>query len=179
MSIENNNNSWTLDKKKLLDDLVINIVRKFWIEKSKVIELINKETILWLDWLKKELINQNNKLDNSDLEKLFFTINWAHELIKNYSKIEIKTLKEDVEKIINIEDFKNRLEEYLPANLLQKAKNPNNIHEHILGFALWSTNSILTTIEYLYKIWKWIIQTPYHIYMILLWKAKTDSFNNI
>jgi hypothetical protein len=57
-------------------------------------------------------------------------------LITNSSKIEIKTLKEDVEKSINIDEFKNSLENYLPPNLIEKAKNANKPHEHILGFAL-------------------------------------------
>ncbi len=180
MNIEkNNNNPWILDKKKLLDELAIDIANKFWIEKSKAKQLISEQTISWIEWLKTELINQTTKLDNKELEKLFFTIKWAHELISNLSKIEIKNLKADVEKTINIEEFKNKIEEYLPANLINKAKNPTNLHEHILGFALGSTNSILTTVEYLYKIWKWIVLAPYHIYMIITWKAETDSFKDI
>lgn len=179
MNIENNNNPWILEKKKLLDELAIDIANKFWIEKSKAKQLISEQTSSWIEWLKLELINQTKKLNNSELEKLFFIIKWAQELISNYSKIEIKSLKEDIEKSINIEEFKNKIEEYLPATLIIKAKNPNNLHEHILGFALWSTNSILTTLEYLYKIWKWIVLAPYHIYMIISWKAETDSFKDI
>jgi hypothetical protein len=52
------------------------------------------------------------------------------------SKLEIKTLKEDLEKSINIEDFQNNIKTYFPPKLINKALNPENPHEHILGFAL-------------------------------------------
>jgi hypothetical protein len=54
------------------------------------------------------------------------------DIIENFSKVEIKTLKEDVEKSINIEEFKNHIEDYLPPKLLEKAKNPKNINDNIL-----------------------------------------------
>lgn len=180
MSIEKNNiNPNILDKDKLLKQLAIDIANKFWIEKNKAEELIKNDTFKWLEWLKTELLNQTKSLNNSDLEKLFFTIKWAQELIENSSKIEIQLLKQDIEKSINIEEFKSKIEDYLPAKLLDKAKNPSAVHEHILGFALWSANSIFTTVEYLYQIWKWVLLAPYHIYLIITWKWESDSFKDI
>ena len=181
--IERNNlTPWAFDKKKLLDELAIDIANKFWIDKEKAEQLIKSETLVSLDSLKNELnkdIQEEEKLNNEDIEKLFFTLRWALEVIENSSKIEIKVLKDDIEKTINIEEFKKNLEDYLPPKLLEKAKNPTNPHEHILGFALGTTNSIITTTDILYKIWKWILQSPYHLYMIITWKAETDSFKNI
>ena len=184
MNIERNKiNPWILKEKKLLDSLAIEIAREFWMEKKEALLLLKIDISKWLDELKKEINKQNDwiskKLKNKELEKLFFTIKWALEVIEKSSKIEIKILKEDIEWAINIADFKNYLEDYLPIELLAKAKNPKNIHEHILGFALWTTNSIIKTIELLYKIWKWIITAPIDIYMIISWKAKTNSFKDI
>jgi len=183
MGIEKNNvNPWAFDKKKLLDELAIDIANKFWIEKEKAEQLIKTETLSSLDSLKKELINKEDKeskLDNKELEELFFTLKWALDVIENASKIEIKILKEDVEKSINIEEFKNHIEDYLPAKLIEKAKNPSKPHEHILWLALWTTNSIIATADILYKIWKGILQSPYHLYMIITGKWETDSFKNI
>lgn len=183
MSIEKNNTSpGAFDKKKLLDELAIDIAKRFWIEKKHAKELIKKETLLWIDTLKTELDRENNnekKLSKKDLENLFFTLKWALEVIENSSKIEIKVLKDDVEKSINIEDFKNHIEDYLPPKLISKAKNPQALHEHILGFALGTANSIFTTADILYQIWKWILQTPYHLYMIITWKWKTNSFKDV
>jgi hypothetical protein len=62
-------------------------------------------------------------------------------------------LKYDVEEqVLNIEDFKNPLEDYLPKRLVEKAKNPKNLHEHILGFTLGTANSIVTIVDVLYQI---------------------------
>ena len=187
MSIEKNNiNPWILDKKKLLNELANDIANKFWIDKEKAEKLIRSKTLVSLDSLKDELKNEldkewlkEKKLSDKQVEDLFFTLRWALDIIENFSKVEIKTLKEDVEKSINIEEFKNHIEDYLPPKLLEKAKNPKNINDNILWFALWTTNSIIATVDILYQIWKWILQSPYHLYMIITWKAKTDSFKNI
>ena len=183
MNIEKNNkNPWAFDEKKLLNELANDIAREFWIDKEKAEKLIKSETLVSLDSLKNELKQEKhneNNLNNKDLEKLFFTLKWALDVIEKSSKIEIKILKEDVEKSINIEEFKNHIEDYLPAKLIDKAKNPSNPHEHILWLALGTTNSLIATADILYKIWKGILQTPYHLYMIITWKAKTDSFKNI
>lgn len=182
MSLEKNNNQNKIDNKILLKELANDISSKFWIDKNKTESLIKSETIKDLDSLKTELQKNNEtdkKLNNKEVEKLFFSLKWAQEIIENSSKIEIKTLKEDIEKSIAIEDFKNHIEDYLPAKLLSKAKDPKNLHEHILWFALWTTNSIIATADILYQIWAWIIKAPYHIYMIISWKAKTESFKNI
>ena len=193
MSIEKNKlNAWILNKKDLEDKLAIEIARKFWMEKNKALLLLKTDISKWLEELKKEINKQEDeklkKFENKKLEDLFFTIKWALEIIEKISQIEIKILKDDIEWNyieqnnewkINISDFKNYIEDYLPPKLLIKAKNPNAIHEHILGFALWTTNSIIKTVEILYKIWKWILTTPIDLYMIITWKAKTDSFKNI
>lgn len=186
MSIEKENiNSWVLNekelknKKELLDKLAYNISIKYWIEKQRAIELIEKETINSIESLKHELENQEKKLDKKELEELFFSIKQAIELIKNISKVNIEKLKKDIESSNNIEDYKNVLEEYLPQKLVYKAKNAQKLEEHILWFALWSANSIISTWEFIYNIWKWIIQTPYHLYLIVTWKWEVKSFKDI
>ena len=183
MNIEKNNiNPWAFDKKKLLNELANDIANKFWIDKTKAEKLIKSETLASLDSLKVELnkeISKEKQLNNKELEKLFFTLKWALDVIEKSSKIEIKILKEDIEKTINIEEFKNHIEDFLPAELIKRAKNPWNPHEHILWLALWTANSLVATADILYKIWRGILQTPYHIYLIITWKAKSDSFKNI
>ena len=131
MTIEKNNiNPWTLDKKRLLDELAVDIANKFWMDKQKAIDLLKTDVTKWLKELKNEINKQDdenlNKLWDKKLEELFLTIKWALEVIEKSSKIEIKILKDDVEKIVKIEDFKNHIEDYLPPKLINKAKNPIN-----------------------------------------------------
>jgi hypothetical protein len=184
MNIEKEDiNPWILNQKRLLDELAIDIANKFWMDKQKAIDLLKTDISKWLQELKNEIQRwDNEKLKNlprKELEKLFFTLKGALEVIEKISKNEIQILKEDIEKNINIEDFINNIEDYLPPNLIKKAKDPKNIHEHILWFALWTTNSILKTVEILFLIWKWILQTPYHLYMIITWKWESNSFKDI
>lgn len=176
-------NTWILNEKRLLDELAIDIANRFWMDKQNAINLLKTNISKWLQELKNEIFKQDDEklknLPEKEIEKLFFTLKGALEVIEKISKNEIQILKEDIEKTIDIENFKNNIEDYLPPNLLKKAKDPKNIHEHILWFALWTTNSILKTVEILFKIWKWILQTPYHLYMIIAWKWETDSFKNV
>ncbi len=184
MNIENNKISpWTFDKKKMLDELAIDIANRFWIDKENAKKLIQSDTLDCITSLKKEITEINsdslNDIKEKELQKLFFTLKWALEVIENSSKIEIKTLKENIEKSLNIEEFKRHIEDYLPPKLILKAKNPKNPHEHVLWFALWTANSIIATADILYQIWAGLLKTPYHLYMIVTWKWKSDSFKNI
>lgn len=166
-----------LDKKMMLDNLANEISRKFKIEKIKAISLIKNETLEDINNLKKELKVEN--LNNKQLEELFLILKWAQEIIENVSKLEIKILKENIEKNVSIDDFVNIIEKKLPPKLLQKAKNPKNIHEHILWFSLGTSNSIISIIDTLYQIWAWIIKTPYHLYLVISWKWELKSWKNI
>lgn len=185
MSIEKNDKiNSKIDKQKLLKELAIDIANKFWIDKEKTEQLIKNETLISLDSLKNELKQEEsneNKLNDKKLEQLFFTLKWALELIENFAKLEIKVLKKDINNLdnIQIENFKNKIDDYLPAKLIKIAKNPTKPHEHILWLALGTANSIITTVDVLYKIWKWLLQSPYHLYLIISGKAKTNSFKNI
>jgi hypothetical protein len=57
--------------------------------------------------------------------------------------------------------------------------NPKTLHENILALSLWSINSIVAVIDMWYNLWKDIILTPYHIFLLVSWKAKTNDFKNI
>lgn len=185
MGIENKKTPqqpWIFDKKKLLSELAQDIANEFWIDKQKAQDLIQRDTTTSLEALKVEintLQTTGEELDLQEVEKLILTIKWAKEFIENSSKIDIKVLKDSVENKQEIEDFEKNIEKFLPKDLLQKAKNPKLPHEHVLWFALWTSNSIFTTADILYKIWSGILKTPYHIYMIVSWKGEVDSFKEI
>lgn len=184
MWIEQNNNSWKFDTKKLLDELLNDISKEYWIDKSSAEKLIKSKSINSLKTLKKELEESSlpdneKKLDNSKLEKLFFTISWAKEVIEKASRNKLNIIKEEIENVTNFEDFKNSLEDFLPADIIQLAKNPKNLHHQILWASLWVSNSLIKTVDILYQIWKWILKTPYDLYLIITWKGEYNWFKNI
>jgi hypothetical protein len=105
-------------------------------------------------------------------------LKWAQEVIEN-SKLEIMVLREDVEQSINIWNFKNIIEGHLPKALVEKAKDPKNLHEHILGFALWTANSFVAIIDMLYQIWAGIVKAPYHLYLVVSWKWEVEGSDDV
>lgn len=160
-----------INSQKLLEELSKDIAREFWIEQENTKKLLGADISKGLEDLKKEIQNSWDEklkaLDKKRVEKLFFTLKWALDVIEKSSKIEIKSLKEDMEKEINTQEFKSKIEDYLPKELVYRAQNAEKIHEHILWFALGTANSLYATADILYQIGKWILQTPYHLYMIL------------
>ena len=163
----------------LLNDLSQDIARDFWLKEKTIKELIEFKKDLSLDDLKSEISKsesiddyEKEKISNIDIEKmdkLVHTIKWAKEIIEKASNNELNVLKWELESW-NIENFKNTFEEYLDPKLVKDAKEWGSFHKNLLWLALWSWNTIYTTVESLYKIWKWIIKAPLDLYLILSWK---------
>ncbi len=185
MSLEKVNNfeKGSEKSKILLEELSNEISKKYWIEKQETQKLIKLDTSKWIDSLKNELRESWNiyfeNLKANEQEKLFLILKWAQESIEQQTHIEVLTLKEDIEQNIDVNKIKNNIEDFLPEKLLQTAKNPKLPHEHILWFTLWTANTLVAWIDWLYQVWKWIIQSPYHIYLIIKWEAELKSSKNI
>ena len=178
---------YELDNEVFNNEIIKDISNEFWLDKDRIKELIDIDTKEWLDALKAEISRKNEllsdvewkKISPEDIEKLAYVIEWARKLLEKESAIEIKVLKNDIENINNVDLCNKNLEKYLPDNLLNKAKNPVLLHEHILGFALWTWWTIATTVEALWSIWKWIVKSPYDIYMIVSWKWECEKKKKI
>lgn len=176
-------NVWILkekEKKDLEEKIAVEISKKYNIEKKEALRLIRSETLESLDSLRSQIDNSDekklNKLPKKELENLFLTLKWAQEIIWNLSQLELVILKEELENTIIT---KNILEDYLPKKLVDRAKNPEKLHEHILGFSLWTANSIIAIVDTLYQIWAGIIKAPYHIYLVISWKAEIEWYDEI
>lgn len=183
--MESNNrqpqNPWAFDKKKLLEELAYDIALKYHIDQSEAEKIISQETMKSLADFKNELnetIGQSETLTKKEIEELYNTLKGAQEVVAESAKLEIKDLKESLSQS-ELDNIKRNLESYLPKDLVSKAKNPQLLHEHVLGFALWSANSIYITTDILYQIGSGILKTPYHLYMIVSGKWESDSFKNI
>ena len=163
------------ETKKLLRELAREISKKFWIDEELAIKLIESETSYNLELLKQEVKKED--ITDKEIEELLLTIKWAKELISKNSKEKVSILRWEIESLNNTSIFRNK--KLFPDNMLQKATSPANVHEHILWIALWSTKTIFSTTEALYKIWAWIVKSPYHIYLIISWKWEYDWFKNI
>lgn len=133
---------------------------------------LKKETkINWVENLKKELetnkhieVNDKNKilsLTAERLDNLYKAISWAEKL----------TQKEFIDELEIVQIWNNTsLSKKLFPKLYEKAVNPENKADQIMGFCLWWLDSCSTTIKFLFDIWAWVTLTPKHTYLIISWK---------
>lgn len=185
---KNINNPWILKEKELLDKLSNEISSNFSIS-DKLAKKLIYQTHLSLKELKNEIkVSFENKkkneknieeFDEKQLEKLFYSLEWAREIINNSSREDIKELKEIL--LENLDEFKNNeiLDKIFSKKILNSAHNPNNVSEHIMWASLWIVNSTFIIWELLYWLWIWIIKSIPDFILILKWKAELDSFKKI
>jgi len=179
-----------IDKNKFKSELKIDIARDFNLNEKIITKLIDLKTEISLDLLKSEIDNlqkskilSNNEkeslkqLTEEEKEKLFSVLRWYKELIENNSKNNLELLKNSIQNKTNIDKWD--FEKILPKNILTKLENPKSVWDEILWIAFWTANSIYTTTKFLYELWKNIIQAPYHIYLIVSWKAEYKIPENI
>lgn len=166
-------NNPEISTKVLLRELAQDIATEYHIQTASAEKLIQSNALKDREALQKELANNTEtaSLSTKQQEELFYTIQWAKEIIAEQTSIKIETLKDK----INIDKFTNDAESYFPTKLLKKAKNPQKPHEHVLWIALGSANSIIKTAQFCYEVWKWFVQTPYHIYLLVTKQAQMDT----
>lgn len=179
-------NTWILKEKELLEKLSLEISRNFSIS-DKLAKKLIYETHLSLEDLKIEINNLKNSEENLDyneqridVEKLYFSLKWAREIIESASKEEVKQLKDFLESKNNFNSEDSEfIKKLFSKKLIDKAKEPKNIWEHILWTSLWMLNSTLIIWELLYSLWLWIIKTVPDLISIINWDAKIDSIKKV
>ncbi len=160
-----------IDTKNLLEELAQKISQEFWVDKTKIKELISSKTLSNLEDLK---FNINDK------ENLLNVISWARDVISKASRKEIDLLKWKIDKKeYNPEKDIYISDKFIPKNLMRRARNPKNLWDNLIWASIWLINSSEEIIKVLYNIWAWIIKAPYHIYLIITWKRKYDKFKEI
>lgn len=161
----------------LLQSLAEQISSDFWIDISEVKELIASSTLWNLDDLKSWILG-NKTLNLSGLSSAITEAKWK---IEELSKHQIDTLKNSLDS----EKYSPDTHEYpaskniFPKNILQKAYYPQNFWDQFIGLWIGIFDSSEAIILFVYGLWKWILLTPYHIYLILSWKWEYDGFKNI
>ena len=189
-------NSWVLKQKELLEKLTNEISSNFSIPEKLAKKLIY-ETHLSLDGLRLELRKiEKKKGDNQEeesiddkkefndkVEKLFFILAWARELIWESSKTEIQKLKKILKKIWLNEDItfveSDLIKKIFSKKLVLKAKNPKNISDQIMWASLWITNSTIIITDVLYRVWKGFVTSVPDLISILSWRWEIESIKKV
>ena len=166
-----------IDTKKLLNSLANEIAKKYGLDINQVKKLIQSKTWSKLEGLKSMV---SDTWESIDMPELSNVIAWAKDVIEKASKQEIELLKWTVEKTsLNPKKDIYLSNKVFSPSLMDRVNNPQNIWDNILGAGIWLINTTEEIIATLYNIWAGIIKTPYHIYMIVSWKADYDWFKNI
>lgn len=173
------NNLIKNDTENLLNKLRDKISEKYWIEKQKAEFLIKKESFTSIQDLKEELQNNKNFLENSKLEELLNDLNNVKEILKNSSKNEISKLNSEIKNSLENKNDSTFIEKYFSENFLKTAKNPEKPHEHLIWASLWIANSSLVLGESIWKIWIWILKSPYDLYLLVSGKAELENIKKV
>lgn len=161
----------------LLQSLAQQIASEFWIDVSEVKSLISSSTLWNLDDLK-SWIPGNETINISNLS---YAITWAKQKIEELSKHQIDSLKNSLDSEKYSPETHNYIssKKILPDSILQKAYYPQGIWDQIIGLWVGVFDSTEAVILFIYALGKWIILTPYHIFLILTGKWEYDGFKNI
>ena len=171
------NSGVQFDTKNLLNKLAGEIAKKYGLDINQVKEFIRGKTSSKLDNLKSIVWDSGETIDIAEFKNV---IAGAKDVIEKASKDEIELLKGTIEKTkLNPEKDIYLSNKFIPADLMDRAQNPQNLWDNILGAGIWILNSTEEIITTLYNIGAGIIKTPYHIYLIVSWKADYDGFKNI
>ena len=166
-----------IDTKNLLSKLAKEIAQKYWLDIKQVEKLIRSKTSSKLDSLKSMVSSSGETIDLAEFRNV---IAWAKDVIEKASKDEIELLKWTIEKTkLSPEKDIYLSNKFISSSIMERAQNPQNLWDNIIGAGIWILNSTEEIITTLYNIWAGIVKTPYHIYLIVSWKAEYEWFKNI
>jgi len=166
-----------VDTKNLLNKLAWEIAKKYGLDINQVKKLIQSKTGSKLDSLKSMVGSSGETINLAEFKNV---IAGAKDVIEKASKDEIELLKWTIEKTkLNPKKDIYLSNKFVPANFIERARDPQNLWDNLIGASIGLLNSTEEIITTLYNIGAGIIKTPYHIYMIVSWKAEYDRFKNI
>jgi len=161
----------------LLHSLAVKISQEFGIDITQAKELIRGDTSDDLDALKWNLYN-GKKINTIDLKNAIWE---ARKAIESLSKKKRESLK----KSLDAERYAPEKYEYsinkrfISPDVLFRVKNPQNIKDQVIGAGLWLIDSTEAVILFTYALGKWILFTPYHLYLLITGQARYEGWRRI
>lgn len=162
------------ESSELINTLAKEIAEKFGIEISEAKNLISWEITHDLKSLRWSLAPDNSV-------QLWDAINNAKNKIEDLSKKHRERLKKSLEAT----DYSPDTHEYKSSKkllwdaLIQRVKEPKGIADQIIGIWIWIIDSTEAIVLYSYELGKWIVLSPYHLYLLLSQKWECPDFKDI
>jgi len=159
-----------LETSRLLQSLAQDISRKYGIDIVEVKRLIEDKTYSNLEDLQKSLGNN----ESINTQTLLWEINSAKSLIEDLSKKHREQLKNSISRFpLEVENHNYiSSRKIFSKGFINRIQNPRNISDNILWAWVGVIDSTEAVIFFLYNLGKWILLTPYHIYLLLKRKGK-------
>ena len=159
------------ESSELLQKLAKEISKEFWISILDAKEIISGTTNSSLENLKNTIWVSHENINIQDFSN---AISKARESIEDLSKKHREALKNSLEEEI-FDPEKNThplTKNFIKEDLRSRIKNPQNFSDELIGAGIWIIDSSEAVILFTYALGKWILLTPYHIYLLLVWKAE-------
>lgn len=151
----------------LLQSLALKISQEFDIDITEVKEIIKWDTLWNLEWLK------NTLWKNIDVQEFQKAINTARETISNLSKKNRERLMELIEIEENSpENFQYNITSKYFSQQQKRALYPETLWDQVLWVWLGIIDTAEAVILFLYWLGKWVLLTPYHLYLIITGQAQ-------
>lgn len=163
------------ESSRLLQDLARKISLEFWLDISEVKSYIQGDAFENLSELK------NTLWEVIDREKFQKAVDRAKNIIEQRSIEERKELMEVLHEKSqhDPESYQYHLSEKYFWKYRLKALNPQWIWDQFLWVWLGIIDTTEAVILFLYGLWKWILLTPYHLYLIISGKGKFTDWEKI
>ena len=158
----------------LLNALAKKIATDFWLNIFEVKEYIKWNTLGNLKWLKDTFWNN---IDTQDFKN---ALQQARKTIEELSKKHREKLKESIfQDDASPDNFEYYITKRYFSQYRQRALYPEKFSDHIMGIWLGMVDTSEAIALFLYGLWKWFLLTPYHIYLVITWKAKFENWKRL
>ena len=166
------------ESQDLLNNLASEISDDFWVTLEEAKKMIAEHASENLDGLK-EKISWNP--DTVDLEKLESAVLKAREKIGESSAEHLDELKN----LLEGEELKPEEHIYrvsrtiIPVKIRKRAYNPQNIWDQMIWASVGLLDSSEAILLFLYGLGKWILLTPYHLYLYIIEKKENEESSDL
>ncbi len=157
---------------KLLNSLAKEIADEYGIDVSEVKKMISGETLSDLESLKSSVSSEK-----IDIPKLKQAISQAQSQIESLSAQARESLKSGLNPYPFTPDRHDyRVSEKIFSDqFLSRIKDPKTLGDELLGASIGVLDSAEATVQYGYRVGVGIVQSPYHLWLIITGKAKSKN----
>lgn len=172
-----------LDKK--INALENQIATLYWVEWSRLPQLVKFLSEKWRESLKEELKKElsrwetlvNSQVNYDALADNFEELLRLKEKLKKETKSSIEWLNTELQRNTEISSWlanPTLASKIFSKETLKRCQNPQNIWDNLVWLWVWVIETWMIAWKTVWDICVWIVKAPYDLYQIATWKAKYE-----